>query len=162
MNYQDLKEVALLWDAKFITVPYHDPKDYGMAARLINTWHEDKMVRCDMTERMIRTCIDDVIAIDKGLIKSLHWMLFKGEEGAGDFRRHNVKLSTGYIPPDGIFINELMDSLLADTSLSMYEFYKIFECIHPFHDGNGRVGGILLVYMSSITSGKRNLVIPFQ
>ena len=69
------------------------------------------------------------------------------EKNRNGFRRIGVIFSAedGAIPwttiPDNI--NRLMESIdLSDPHMAD-EFYQYFEKIHPFIDGNGRVGAIL-------------------
>ena len=163
MKYQDMKELALNWDCKVFNMPYHSPEDFRTASCIMNSFHEDKMELVNTTEYLIKTCIEDHIELDRGLISATNYMLLKHRSNsAGDFRKQSVKVGS-YIPPDGIFVKELLDALMADMdNLTPIEFYKILECIHPFDDGNGRTGGILLVYMSYLASDGKYITIPLQ
>src|SRR3989344_2512707 len=57
-----------------------------------------------------------------------------------------------YIPPPATHISKLLDSLLAFVNSDMEKFplvaafvaHLVFEKIHPFLDGNGRVGRLLV------------------
>jgi len=101
------------------------------------------------------------------LIKETHRMLLdrvRGDEYTpGEFRRTQVYIGirqqpieqARFIPPPPNIIDKLMSDLenflnsdsdldpLLISSLSHYQF----EAIHPFYDGNGRIGRILIIYI---------------
>lgn len=96
------------------------------------------------------------------LLRELHQILMRGVRGAdktpGEFRRVQVAIGDGgrFIPaPPGELMNLLgpLESYLhvekpkyhplVDCFLAHYQF----EAIHPFSDGNGRVGRLLLSLM---------------
>ncbi|MFC7199703.1 Fic family protein [Halospeciosus flavus] len=103
----------------------------------------------------------DRISID--LLQSLHEILLDGvrNEGqvVGEWRTSDVYLpsprggQSPFVPPPHSKVSELMDSLeayiqmggehhpLIDLAITHYQF----ETIHPFADGNGRLGRILIV-----------------
>lgn len=105
-------------------------------------------------------------ALNNGLINQIHAILMKGQTRAtpGIHRdRQNYigsRLETAhYIPPPADLIPQLMDDLV---SLLQYEPEEVkevsvlmrapiahvqFEAIHPFLDGNGRTGRLLLPLM---------------
>lgn len=96
------------------------------------------------------------------LIRDLHQTLMSGVRGRdrtpGQFRRTQVAIGTNhrFVPPPPERLMECLDSLekyfhvkgsrydpLVDCFLIHYQF----ETIHPFTDGNGRVGRLLLAIM---------------
>lgn len=109
------------------------------------------------------------------LIKEIHAKLMQGVRGAhatpGEFRRSQNWIGTPgctlmtakYVPPSP---EELMnclgsfESFLYDTSLPSLVHIALchyqFEAIHPFLDGNGRVGRLLITLLLV----KRNKILP--
>ena len=102
------------------------------------------------------------------LIKELHSMLLEDVRNdgdvVGDFRDHMVHLASSrsgqrpFVPPTPEGLNGLMQSLesyiqmggqyhpLIDAGIIHY----FFETVHPFSDGNGRLGRLLIIlYLTS-------------
>ena len=93
--------------------------------------------------------------LDKDLILRLHQMLIGGIDDAiaGRFRRQGEYVRVGtHIAPAPEHVEPMMDHLLVEYSsdLSSYFLDKIarfhldFETIHPFCDGNGRLGRVII------------------
>jgi len=112
--------------------------------------------------------IENGDAITLSLVKELHSMLLEDvrNEGdvVGDFRDHMVHLRSPqsgqrpFVPPAPEGLDALMHSLgsyvgmggqyhpLVDVAIVHY----FFETVHPFSDGNGRLGRLLIIlYLAS-------------
>jgi Fic family protein len=107
------------------------------------------------------------------LIRALHEVLLSGVRGRdkapGEFRRVQVHIGSDfrYLPPPP---NHLQDCLTAferalhvedhgvDPLVQCYLLHYQFEAIHPFLDGNGRVGRVLL---SLMIFARCNLFMPW-
>lgn len=94
--------------------------------------------------------------IDEKFILKLHNTLMNGiRDDAGSFRRQAVRIIGTYIPTANYLkIPELMKKLIKDINSSkkdiiahISETHSCFEKIHPFSDGNGRVGRLIIVAM---------------
>lgn len=99
--------------------------------------------------------------IDRDLIKTLHEHLLLGERGKdkqpGKFRTTQVYVSAGgrYIPPPPESLEECLSAFETfvatnndlDPLIRSFIAHYQFEAIHPFIDGNGRLGRILLSLM---------------
>lgn len=97
------------------------------------------------------------------LIKALHAMLMDGARGAcktpGEFRKVQVHIGrpgesiekASYIPPDPVLVPELLENWLLflsrddiNPAVQAAIMHAQFEMIHPFLDGNGRMGRLLI------------------
>lgn len=88
-------------------------------------------------------------------IKSIHSLvLINDAQNKGTYRKIPVRISGAvHTPPDALLIPEMIDELLRDYRTmkaerhmieAIAEFHLRFEGIHPFIDGNGRTGRLLL------------------
>ncbi len=120
------------------------------------------------------------VTLNKETILLLHKMLIGGinDNIAGRFRVEHEYVRVGtHIAPAPEHIERLLDNLLADYESSHDEyfldrisrFHLEFERIHPFVDGNGRIGRVLINmqlmlhwYPSAIirNKGKRDYYYP--
>lgn len=106
----------------------------------------------------LRATTQQELPLSLRLIRELHKVLMDGVRGSasqpGAFRRGPVQIGrpARFIPPPASYLAELLDSYerylhqdkqydpLVEAFLAHYQF----EAIHPFFDGNGRVGRLLL------------------
>jgi Fic family protein len=105
----------------------------------------------------------DTLPISARLIRNIHGILLDSVRGEqkqpGEFRKSqnwiggNSLLDASFIPPNQEFVPELMsdlESFLHNKDIQVPSLIKIgiahyqFETIHPFLDGNGRIGRLLI------------------
>lgn len=95
--------------------------------------------------------------LDKELLLLLHQMLIGGIDDsiAGKFRAEGEYVRVGtHIAPPPEHVERMIESLFDDYSSNIQSFFvdKIakfhldFETIHPFNDGNGRIGRVIMNY----------------
>jgi Fic family protein len=101
------------------------------------------------------------LPISLRLIRMLHEVLMDGVRGAnrspGEFRRIPVQIDDPprFVPPPPSELGDCLDALEKyihsehryDPVVECFLIHYQFEAIHPFTDGNGRVGRVLLSYM---------------
>ena len=146
---------------------YHTQNPNGeMDATIEKDLREALNYESALTYGLNRVANGDPITV--ALIKELHSKLLEGVRNdgdvVGDFRDHMVHLASPrssqrpFVPPTPDSLNELMRSLesyiqtggeyhpLIDAAIIHY----FFETVHPFSDGNGRLGRLLIIlYLAS-------------
>jgi Fic family protein len=135
-----------------------DPKEPKSQYDKINTWRE--VSNYSNSLRLGQNLINE-IPVSLRLIRELHKELLEGVRGGhrdpGNFRRTQVHIGSDrrFIPPPPLevinFLNELEVYIHQENSIDPLIFcfmvHYQFETIHPFLDGNGRVGRLLLSLM---------------
>lgn len=102
--------------------------------------------------------VRDAIPLTVGMVKDFHRYVMLGAlpEYCGIFRDHDVRvIGAPFKPAEPWEIPQKVNDLVAwfnnQTQLHPIErasiFHATFETIHPFADGNGRTGRLLLNYM---------------
>lgn len=96
-------------------------------------------------------------SIDERLILKLHGILMNAiRSDAGVYRNHGVRIVGTFVPTANFLkIPALMRELIRDTNRKnldivnrIADIHSRFEKIHPFADGNGRVGRLLMNAMA--------------
>jgi Fic family protein len=94
--------------------------------------------------------------IDEDFILTLHEILMRGiRDDAGFYRRHGVRIvGSRVVTANHIKVPHLMRNLtleMNEKSKDVFEHvsrvHSLFEKIHPFSDGNGRVGRLVMAAM---------------
>lgn len=168
---QKVLNQAELWKPKFTWV-----QGLAKCADIINQPHEDYPNRVGRTIEAIKYYTDiekkDFSEFDLKQINS-HIMWDMGSRG----KYRLIDVSVGkHIPPSPLQIPELMNQILpikVDFSKTkkpqddfrlitneedLIKWYSIFETIHPYEDGNGRVGGVVVAAASYDKKG--NFLVP--
>lgn len=139
------------WDPSFV---WKDST--SEVAKQINSFHEDYPLRVQATQK----CLDNIgitelevgyLWVANKFLLRTHKRIFREEPLAGKWR--NVQVSVGlHRPPPfediTILMKQMEDSYKISTIMDLLEYYKDFETVHPFQDGNGRVGGVVVAAYS--------------
>lgn len=120
--------------------------------------------------------IEPKTEITKDLILELHQITMKGLSYQGGKFRTEVSAIFNqagiavYMPPPPkeipLLINQLLKYIDPENEkfplIKAFISHLIFEKIHPFMDGNGRVGRLLVFLILKLKDEKYNLYIPFE
>jgi Fic family protein len=110
----------------------------------------------ELHAKVFLALLDTKEKLDNNLILKWHQQLFylTKQDMAGKFREYGVRVGS-YTAPDWQDVKKLMQELIQfyhknknmhPVLLAARMHYK-FESIHPFGDGNGRVGRLLMSYI---------------
>ena len=113
--------------------------------------------------RALRSRLDKTndLPLSLRLIRELHKVLMDGVRGSdqtpGEFRtiQNQIGLPARYVPPPPEYLSETLNAFESymhspddfDPLVRAFLAHYQFEAIHPFRDGNGRVGRLLLSFM---------------
>ena len=101
----------------------------------------------------IQQLVTDKVLLSESIIKQIHTLVLMDKpEDRGTYRRVAVRImGASHEPPDPVLVPEKMESLMKDfTNKKMHPiesaamFHLMFEGIHPFIDGNGRTGRLVM------------------
>ncbi len=141
-NTLTLRETALVLEG--ITIDQKPLQDH-----LETVGHRDAFL-------YIQQLVTDKIHLSEKVIKDIHSLvLIDRPEDKGTYRRIPVKIMGAYHePPQPYLVPIQMEQLLSDYKNTKYHpiesaalFHLEFEGIHPFIDGNGRTGRLILNLM---------------
>ena len=142
-NTLTLQETALVLEG--ITIDKKPLKDHLEAVG-----HRDAFL-------YVEELVKNKVPFSERVIKKIHTLvLMDRPEDRGVYRRIPVRIMGAYhVPPDPILVPEQMERLVAEfegnKKLHPIEraalFHLKFEGIHPFVDGNGRTGRLILNLM---------------
>jgi len=134
---------------------YLEVKGYAQAARWVysqalgpNRWTSSKLLTMTEVRQVHRLCMTPVWEVAPNPEAS-------STESPGNWRQHNIRaFRLGMTPPEFPLLPQLVRDWVDDFArLNLYEEpvaqslarrHAAFERIHPFIDGNGRVGRLLL------------------
>jgi len=132
---------------------------YG-AADQINRPHSDYPARVDNTLKAIEFYADRKEKITWADAKQIHslvmWNLYDVTQ-IGTERTRNVHVTGqgAFRPPDPHLLPDMLDCLFPVTpDEDLIDWYHSFEIVHPFIDGNGRVGGIIYTALTFIAKSE--------
>jgi Fic family protein len=104
-------------------------------------------------EYLLKRLLSASFKIDKTFILKLHSILMNGiKDDAGAYRSHGVRIIGTYVPTANYLkVPELMREILKDINRKnsdiiahIANIHSRFEQVHPFSDGNGRIGRLLI------------------
>ncbi len=149
-------------------INYHDTREIFENGKIISYTGDLRTIyEISNQKDCFNLLIKDIVEkrpIDIDLIKKIHFELTKGtydekrylinQERPGEFTKNHYIIGRNEVGTDPEYVEEELQTLLDE--INGYEgkdyltvvsyFHAMFENIHPFSDGNGRVGRTLMNY----------------
>jgi Fic family protein len=133
-----------------------DPRDPTSREDEVNAWRE--VFNYGKALQLGVNLLNDGLPISLRLIRDIHRTLLSGVRGQekrpGEFRDYQVQVGVGarFVPPPAQHLPDCLDAFEkwhhadsgTDPVIRACMAHYQFEAIHPFRDGNGRVGRLLL------------------
>lgn len=101
---------------------------------------------------------EDELSVTVSLLRHIHSELFRDLDARrGEFRRGGILINQAKVTPPAQDLDGYVRAFVQAVPLLIRQFpllgalarlHVLFESIHPFHDGNGRAGRILLNYLT--------------
>lgn len=101
---------------------------------------------------------EDELSVTVSLLRHIHSELFRDLDARrGEFRRGGILINQAKVTPPAQDLDAYVRAFVQAVPLLIRQFpllgalarlHVLFESIHPFHDGNGRAGRILLNYLA--------------
>ncbi len=133
-----------------------DPREPVSKDDEVNAWRE--VFNYGKALQLGMNLLDQGLPISLRLVRELHAALLGGVRGQekhpGEFRDYQVQIGAGarFVPPPATRLMECLDAFEKwhhadsdiDPLIRAFMAHYQFETIHPFRDGNGRIGRLLL------------------
>ncbi len=130
----------------------------------INSYHEDYPKYVGKTNDILQIAKAGLVVPNYKLL-IIHEAIFTDKSFKGRWRDVGVVVGEHH-PPRALDIPALMKELTASYLISnietLIEWYKDFETIHPFQDGNGRVGGVTVAVYAHALHPEKGWLAPDQ
>lgn len=138
---------------------FHWTSSLEVAADMINQPHDDYPSRVPQTAGVLEGWISalkrPLAWQDACLAHALMWRDCNPKRIAvGQVRRGSVWVGGKACPPHWV-VPHLLDLVFpVNRGDDLVDWYRTFQAIHPFEDGNGRVGGVIVAALSFLNEGR--------
>jgi fido (protein-threonine AMPylation protein) len=138
---------------------FYTTNDLNECANQINLPHEDYPILVDVTKEIIELGIkNNKTELTLNDILAFHSLLFREYNPKhiliGKFRLVEVTVAENKTPHPWKLPELMFQIMPVNVNSNLKDWYKNFQLIHPFHDGNGRIGGIVIAILSFLKEGK--------